>query len=86
MTTFMRRGTSNERFLPASNLSYLAAEVSRAIAATGRFSNGQLNVSAAGDIITLRGRVTSFYQKQIAQATALAIVGPGHVRNEVEVP
>jgi osmotically-inducible protein OsmY len=63
----------------------LAQEVARAIAATGRFRQDQLDVSASDGVITLRGRVASYYQKQVAQTAALSIAGPGRLRNELEV-
>jgi osmotically-inducible protein OsmY len=44
-----------------------------------------LGVSASDDFITLRGRVPSYYMKQVAQATALAVTGVRGLRNELEV-
>ena len=69
----------------ADNNSGEAARIIRALAATGRFYSGQVVVSASDGVITLRGRVSSYYQKQVAQTAALAVVGAGRFRNEVEV-
>jgi len=63
----------------------VAEEVVRAIAASRRFLSGRLEVSSAHGIVTLRGRVGSYYQKQVAQAAALTVIGPRELVNEVEV-
>jgi osmotically-inducible protein OsmY len=70
---------------PFINETRKAAEVARAIQATGRFYSGQLDVWVLDGVVTLRGRVASYYQKQVAQTAALAVVGVGRLRNEVEV-
>jgi osmotically-inducible protein OsmY len=62
-----------------------ATAVARAIAHTGRFQSHPLDVSSHDGIVTIRGRVATYYQKQIAQTAALAVVGVGRLRNEVEV-
>ena len=69
----------------STNTSPVAAEVSRRLMATGRFSSGQVRVSASGDTIQLWGRVGSYYHKQLAQVAALQVSGVHHLRNEVEV-
>jgi osmotically-inducible protein OsmY len=51
-------------------------------------SHGWLHLVAVatdGDVVVLRGRVPSFYLKQMAQATALAVPGVAALRNELEV-
>jgi len=63
----------------------VAEEVVRALASSGRFLSGRLQVSSSGGIVTLRGRVGSYYQKQVAQAAALTVIGPRELVNEVEV-
>lgn len=52
---------------------------------TGRFSSSQLRVLVADGVVTLRGRVASYHQKQAAQVAALAVTGIDQLRNEVEV-
>jgi len=59
--------------------------IRRALDAT---SHGWLHlvaIATAGDVVVLRGRVPSFYLKQIAQETVLAVPGVGVLRNELEV-
>ncbi len=63
----------------------IAGDVVRAVLSTGRFSSSQLRVSVADGVVTLRGRVTSYHQKQAAQVAALAVRGISQLRNEVEV-
>ena len=63
----------------------IAGDVVRAVLSTGRFSSSQLHVSVADGVVTLRGRVTSYHQKQAAQVAALAVRGIRQLRNEVEV-
>ena len=63
----------------------LAEEVARKLAASGRFPPGGVRVSSSDGVVRLRGRVESYYQKQVAQATARTVAGARHVINEVEV-
>jgi osmotically-inducible protein OsmY len=63
----------------------LAREVDRVLAGSGRFRSGQLEVSASERHVTLRGHVASYYQKQVAQAAALAVIGGRQLVNEIEV-
>jgi osmotically-inducible protein OsmY len=63
----------------------VAQEVTRALARSGRFPPGHLHVSSFEGVVKLRGRVASYYQKQLAQATASAVIGGRQLVNEVEV-
>lgn len=63
----------------------IAYEVSQALISTGRFMPRQLHVCIADDAVILRGRVADYHQKQLAQVAALAVIGMGELRNEVEV-
>ncbi|HLA83738.1 MAG TPA: BON domain-containing protein [Thermoguttaceae bacterium] len=63
----------------------IAEQVARSLGATGRFGARQLDVSASHGVVTLRGRVSSYYYKQLAQTAALAVDGVRRLRNEVEV-
>ena len=69
----------------ASDATHVAERVAWQIEATGRFRNHQLHVTAIEGVVTLRGRVSSFYQKQVAQAMALGVEGVMRLENEVEV-
>jgi len=64
----------------------VAGEVSRALDRTGRPWTGHLEVSTSDDVVRLRGRVASYYQKQVAQTAALRIIGSRQLVNELEVP
>jgi osmotically-inducible protein OsmY len=64
---------------------YVAQQVARRIGATGRFAPSQLDVSAASGVVTLRGRVSSYYQKQVAQTVALGVEGVRRLENQMEV-
>jgi osmotically-inducible protein OsmY len=44
-----------------------------------------LECSAIGDLICLKGELSSFYLKQVAQSVAVKIPGVREVRNEIEV-
>jgi osmotically-inducible protein OsmY len=51
-------------------------------------SHGWLHLVAVvteGDVVVLRGRVPSFYLKQIAQEAVLAVPDVGVLRNKLEV-
>lgn len=63
----------------------LAEEVTRSLTATGRLPLRRLEVSSADGVVTLRGRVGSYYHKQMAQAAALTVIDPRQLVNEVEV-
>jgi osmotically-inducible protein OsmY len=63
----------------------LRDEVGQALLASGRFKPGQLEVSASDRIVRLRGRVASYYQKQLAQATVLNMIGARRLVNDIDV-
>jgi len=63
----------------------MAEEVARRLATSGRFPPGRVRVTSSDGVVRLRGRVGSYYQKQVAQATARTVAGARHVINEVEV-
>lgn len=63
----------------------LVEEVTRSLLATGRPSLRGLEVLTSAGVVRLRGRVRSYYQKQMAQTAALNVIGPRQLVNEVEV-
>jgi len=63
----------------------LAERVERALRATGYAPLRAVEVSACGRLIILRGRVPSYYMKQLARAAALEVPGVRDLRNDVEV-
>jgi len=81
----------NTRHVPSTDLpqfaeeTRIAEEVARVLAASGRFPLARLEVSTSAGIVKLRGRVGSYYQKQLAQAAALTVIGAHQLVNEIEV-
>lgn len=63
----------------------LSLEVQRALRATGYLSLRGADVGAHFGVVSLQGRVPSYYVKQLAQATALGVPGVCGVHNELEV-
>jgi osmotically-inducible protein OsmY len=63
----------------------LAERVERALGATGHGPLRGIQVAVHAGLIILGGRVPSYYLKQVAQATALAVPGARHVRNDLDV-
>ena len=59
--------------------------VADALRTTGRFSSTPIEVFAAAGVVRLRGRVESYYQKQIAQVVAAKVIGSCRLVNDVEV-
>jgi osmotically-inducible protein OsmY len=64
---------------------FLADSVARALGATGFAPLRRVAVAARQDAITLRGRVPSFFLKQLAQAAARGVAGVVAVRNHLDV-
>ena len=69
----------------ASDGTHIGQAVNRALMATGRFLSGQVDVSSSDGVVTLHGRVESYYHKQLAQVVALGIIGADQLVNDVEV-
>ena len=63
----------------------LAERVARALRTTGYGALHGVEVSVSDRVVKLQGRVPSYYFKQIAQETALAIPGMHHVHNGLDV-
>jgi osmotically-inducible protein OsmY len=63
----------------------LAEQVERALRATGHAPLRAIEVTACGGVVILRGRVHSYYLKQLAQAAARAVPGVQELRNDLEV-
>ena len=73
--------------LPAQHLEdlHLTEGVARALSATGYPSLRTVDVSVCDGQVVLRGRIHSYYMKQVAQAVALAVPGVLGLRNELDV-
>ncbi len=63
----------------------LAERVERALRATGYGPLRGIEVTAHARLVILGGRVPSYYLKQVAQATALAVPGARQLRNVLDV-
>ena len=63
----------------------LAERVERALRATGYGPLRGIEVTVHARLVILGGRVPSYYLKQVAQTTALAVLGARQVRNDLDV-
>ena len=63
----------------------LARQVSHQLAETKRANLRRLSVDVSGGSVTLRGNVSSFYEKQIAIQVCRALAGIVHLTDAVEV-
>jgi osmotically-inducible protein OsmY len=63
----------------------LTERVERALNATGYGPLRGIAVTVEARLVTLEGRVPSYFLKQVAQATALAVPGAHQVRNDLAV-
>jgi osmotically-inducible protein OsmY len=63
----------------------LAERVERALRATGYGPLRGIEVTVHARLVILGGRVPSYYLKQVAQTTALAVPGARQVRNDLDV-
>jgi osmotically-inducible protein OsmY len=63
----------------------LAERIERALCASGYGPLRDLGVAVHARLVILRGRVPTYYLKQLAQATALAVPGTYQVRNDLDV-
>jgi osmotically-inducible protein OsmY len=63
----------------------LALRIERALHAIGYTPLRAIQVAVCGGVVNLRGQVSSFHMKQLAQAVALAVPGAQHLRNDLNV-
>jgi osmotically-inducible protein OsmY len=63
----------------------LAERVDRALRATGYGPLRGIEVTVQERLVSLGGRVPSYYLKQVAQTIALAVQGTREVRNNLDV-
>jgi osmotically-inducible protein OsmY len=73
--------------IPNQNLEdlELVERVRLALCATGYGPLRAVEVTVDGRRVLLRGRVPSYYLKQMAQATALTVLGTRQIHNDLEV-
>ncbi len=70
---------------PVADDHQLRDDVAHALRATGRFAASRVNVHANNGVVRLRGRVRSYYHKQVAQAAATSVLGDRQLVNEIQV-
>ena len=63
----------------------LAERIKGALDATGHGSLRGVEITVRAGAVLLEGRVPSYFLKQLAQETALAVPGAHQVRNDLEV-
>ena len=63
----------------------VAEKIDQALRATGYRSLRNLAFLVAEGLVILRGRLPSYYMKQVAQATVRAVPGVGDVHDELEI-
>jgi osmotically-inducible protein OsmY len=63
----------------------LVERVKRALRVNGYGPLRCIEVAVQSRLVILRGRVPSYYLKQIAQTVALAVLGTHQVRNDLNV-
>jgi osmotically-inducible protein OsmY len=63
----------------------VADAVRIALDGTGHAWLRRVAVAVEGGVVVLRGVVPSFYLKQLAQTTVMAVPGVAEVRNELQV-
>ena len=76
---------TNSQSPPAVEDHRVRTEVADALRATGRFFPNRVDVHASNGVVRLRGCVTSYYQKQVAQAAASTVLGECQLVNEIVV-
>ena len=63
----------------------LEDDVAQAMQATGHFSASRVDIRADNGVVYLRGRVRSYYHKQVAQVAASSVLGHRQLVNEIQV-
>jgi osmotically-inducible protein OsmY len=63
----------------------LSEQIDQALRATGYLSLRDFSVTAADRVVTLKGRVPSYYLKQVVHSAVRDLPGVTQVRDEIEV-
>ena len=63
----------------------MAERITRALRQTGYTALGEIKVAIHRRDVRLSGQIPTYYLKQIAQTTVLAIPGVQHIDNDLEV-
>jgi len=71
--------------IPTANDSLLACQIANQLAETNRASLRRLSVAVQDGAVTLRGRVGSFHERQIAIQTCRVLTGIERLIDAVEV-
>lgn len=63
----------------------VAEKIEQALRATGYLSLRELEIFVAEGLVVLRGRVPSYYLRQVTNAAVRAVLGVREVRDELDV-
>lgn len=63
----------------------LAERISRALQSTGRRALLEIEITVQARIVVLRGQVSSYYLKQVAQEIAMTVRGIRQIHNYLDV-
>ena len=63
----------------------IEAEARKRLHATGYTCLDRIDCRFSHGVLTLSGRVVSYYQKQVAQTAVLSLEGVDQIANEIEV-
>lgn len=63
----------------------VAEKIEQALRLTGYLSLRDLEIFVAEGLVVLRGRLPSYYLKQVTQAAVRAVLGVREVRDELDV-
>lgn len=63
----------------------LEDDVAHAIQATGYFATSLVDIRTNNGVVYLRGRVGSYYHKQVAQTAAASVLGHRQLVNQIQV-
>ena len=63
----------------------LIRQIELALQGTGYPALRRIEVIAVEHVVILRGRVSTYHMKQMAQAVALGVMGAGELHNELDV-
>lgn len=67
------------------DLPAIHASIQDALNRSGYGEFRRVDLDCEGDVVTISGRVPTFYLKQLAQSIVLAAPGVGRVNNEIRV-
>ena len=70
---------------PPAHDRQLEDDVAQAMQATGHFAVSLVDIHANNGVVYLRGRLRSYYHKQVAQTAASSVLGQRQLVNQIQV-